>query len=136
MFLQRPGGQSQFSERFAIGPAVPAPLRAVLDIVVAEPAADHRLAALARRASVSERHFRRLFLEQTGTTPARYVERVRVEAARVLLERTSNPIDAVATACGFGSPETMRRAFLRVVGVGPGDYRARFRTSDATVLAA
>ncbi len=136
MFLQRPGGQSQFSERLAIPAGVAAPLRDVLDHVVAEPAADHRLAALARRASLSERHFRRLFLEQTGTTPARFVERVRVEAAREQLERTSTPIEGVAASCGFGSPETMRRAFLRVVGVGPSDHRARFRPSSPAELAA
>ena len=129
MFLQRPGGQSQFSERLAIPSGAGAPLRAVLDHVVAEPAGDHRLSALAQRAALSERHFRRTFLDQTGSTPARFVERVRVEAARELLERTTTPIEAVAVSCGFGSPETMRRAFLRVVGVGPSDHRARFRSS-------
>lgn len=131
MFLQRPGGQSQFSERLEIPGGVDAPLREVLDRVVAEPAADHRLVELARRASLSERHFRRVFLDQTGTTPARFVERVRVEAARELLERTTAPVGAVAADCGFGSPETMRRAFLRGVGVGPADYRARFRSTAA-----
>lgn len=136
MFLQRPGGQSQFSERLAVPAGVAAPLRGVLDQVVAEPAADHRLAELAKRASLSERHFRRIFLDQTGITPARFVERVRVEAARELLERTTTPMDAVAAACGFGSSETMRRAFLRVVGVGPSDHRARFRSSSPTPLAA
>ncbi|MEV4419771.1 GlxA family transcriptional regulator [Patulibacter sp. NPDC049589] len=131
MFLQRPGGQSQFSERLGIAADVTAPLRAVLDDVVADPAADHSLAALARRASLSERHFRRRFLDQTGTTPARFVERVRVEAARELLERTTTPVDQIAARCGFGSAETLRRACLRVIGVGPADYRGRFRTSAA-----
>jgi transcriptional regulator GlxA family with amidase domain len=129
MFLQRPGGQSQFSERLTLPATVGAPLREVLDAVVAHPAADHSLAALAKRASLSERHFRRVFLEQTGTTPARYVERVRVEAARELLEATAEPIENVAARSGFGSPETMRRAFLRVVGVGPSDHRQRFRSA-------
>jgi len=129
MFMQRPGGQSQFSERLALAAGVAAPIREVLDGIVAEPAGDHRLAELARRAALSERHLRRVFAEQTKTTPARFVERVRVEAARELLEGTSAPVDAVAERCGFGSPETMRRAFLRVLGVGPADYRARFRTT-------
>jgi transcriptional regulator GlxA family with amidase domain len=129
MFMQRPGGQSQFSERLALPAGVAAPIREVLDGIVAEPADDHRLAELARRAALSERHLRRVFAEQTKTTPARFVERVRVEAARELLEGTSTPVDAVAERCGFGSPETMRRAFLRVLGVGPADYRARFRTT-------
>ncbi len=137
MFLQRPGGQSQFSERLSMPADVAAPVRSALDAVVAEPGGDHRLAALARRAAVSERHLRRLFAEQTGTTPTRFVERIRVEAAREQLERGGASVAAVAAACGFGSPETMRRAFLRVVGVGPSAYRARFRsTGSGEALAA
>jgi len=131
MFLQRPGGQSQFSERLALPAGVAAPVRETLDRIAADPAGDHRLPQLARRASLSERHLRRLFSEQTGTTPARFTERVRVEAARDLLAGTATPIEAVAGGCGFGSAETMRRAFLRVLGVGPADYRARFRSSRA-----
>lgn len=130
MFLRRPGGQSQFSERLALPGGIASPVRRLLDAIVSDPADDHRLPQLARRAAVSERHLRRIFAEQTSTTPARFVERVRVEAARERLERTTAPVDAVARACGFGSPETMRRAFLRVLGVGPSDYRARFRTTE------
>ena len=96
MFLQRPGGQSQFSERLALPATIAAPIRQLLDAIVAEPAADHRLARLAKRAAVSERHLRRLFADQTGTTPARFVERVRVEAARERLERTTTPVETVA----------------------------------------
>lgn len=129
MFLQRPGGQSQFSERLALPAAVAAPIRETLDRIAADPGGDHRLPRLAQRVSLSERHLRRLFSEQTGTTPARFTERVRVEAARDLLADTATPIDTVAAGCGFGSAETMRRAFLRVLGVGPADYRARFRSS-------
>jgi transcriptional regulator GlxA family with amidase domain len=132
MFLQRPGGQSQFSERLAIPGTIAAPIRQILDAIVAEPAADHRLAKLATRAAISERHLRRLFADQTGTTPARFVERIRVEAARERLERTTTPIETLAATCGFGSPETMRRAFLRVLGVGPSDYRARSRSARTT----
>ncbi len=129
MFLQRPGGQSQFSERLALPAGVTPPIREILDGIVTEPAGDHRLPQLARRAALSERHLRRLFSEQTGTTPARFVERIRVEAARELLQDTSTPVDAIATHCGFGSSETMRRAFLRVLGVGPAEYRARFHSA-------
>ncbi len=129
MFLQRPGGQSQFSERLALPAAIATPIRETLDRIAADPAGDHRLPQLAQRASLSERHLRRLFTEQTGTTPARFTERVRVEAARDLLADTATPIEAIAAGCGFGSAETMRRAFLRVLGVGPADYRARFRSS-------
>ncbi len=129
MFLQRPGGQSQFSERLALPSGLSSPLRAILDAIVAQPSGDHRLAELARRASMSERHLRRLFSEQTGTTPSRFVERVRVEAARERLEVGADTVGAIAARCGFGSPETMRRAFLRVLGIGPAEYRARFRTT-------
>jgi transcriptional regulator GlxA family with amidase domain len=129
MFLQRPGGQSQFSERLALPAGVSVPIRRLLDDIVAEPAADHSQAQLALRASLSERHLRRLFAEQTSTTPGRFVERVRVEAARDLLEGGEMPIGTIARRCGFGSPETMRRAFLRVLGVGPDGYRSRFRSA-------
>jgi transcriptional regulator GlxA family with amidase domain len=71
-------------------------------------------------------HFARLFIAETGTTPARFVERARVEAARDLLEAGHASVETVAEQAGFGSAETMRRAFLRVRGVGPADYRARF----------
>ena len=134
MFLQRPGGQSQFSERLTLPPGVDAPIRAVIDGIVTDPAGDHRLSALARRASISERHLRRLFTAQTQTTPARFVERVRVEAARDLLEGTTTPVEAVAVRTGFGSPETMRRAFLRVLGVRPADYRARFQRAPVSMV--
>lgn len=135
MFLQRPGGQSQFSERLQLPGTIGSPLRQVLDAIVAEPAADHRLTRLAKRAAISERHLRRLFAEQAATTPARFVERIRVEAARERLEGEAASVEAVATASGFGSPETMRRAFLRVLGVGPGAYRARFRAAEGRRLA-
>src|SRR5262249_18322992 len=71
-------------------------------------------------------HLARLFIAETGATPARFVERARVEAARDLLEAGRTPVETVAGAAGFGSAETMRRAFVRVLGVGPAEYRARF----------
>jgi transcriptional regulator GlxA family with amidase domain len=127
MFVQRPGGQSQFSERLAIPLPLGSPIRALLDDIVAHPAGDHRVPELARRAALSERHLARVFAEQTRMTPARFVERIRVEAARNLLEASDMPVDSVATRTGFGSDETMRRAFLRVLGVGPAAYRDRFQ---------
>lgn len=136
MFLQRPGGQSQFSHRLALPSGVASPVRQIVDAIVADPAADHRLAELAKRAAMSERHLRRIFAEQTETTPAAFVERVRVEAASELLESTTSAVETISTACGFGSPETMRRAFLRVLGVGPSDYRARFRSTENQELTA
>jgi len=75
---------------------------------------------------MSPRNFARAFRAETGITPGRYVERVRLEAARRELEDTSQPIAAVAAACGFGTAETMRRAFLRALGVAPAEYRRRY----------
>lgn len=135
VFLQRPGGQSQFSARLDTPVITSSPLRPVVDAIVAEPAADHRMSKLAARAGVSERHLSRMFTEQAGTTAARFVERTRVEAARELLERTSLPVESIARRAGFGTDETMRRAFLRVLGVGPAGYRARFQSTDTLLEA-
>lgn len=128
VFLQRPGGQSQFSVRAAVPAPRNAALRRVLDAVAADPADDHSLAAMAARAMVSERHLTRVFHHEVGSTPAQYVERVRVEAAQTLLESGDHGVEFIARTCGFGSDETMRRAFLRVIGTAPADYRRRFRT--------
>ena len=126
VFLQRPGGQAQYSAPAGrVTPRDPV-LRRVLDEVQARPADGHRLSALAGRAAVSERHLTRLFRREIGTSPARYVEQVRVGNARRLLEEGTASVASVARDCGFGSAETMRRAFLRVVGVTPADYRRRF----------
>lgn len=129
IFLQRPGGQSQFSVRSRASHIHQEMLRQVLDAVVEDPGANHTLSAMARRAGVSVRHMTRLFYEEVGTTPARYVEQVRVEAAQVLLETGDDPMAVVAKRTGFGSPESLRRAFVRHLGVTPGAFRARFRTA-------
>ncbi len=126
LFLRRPGNQSQFSATLAAQQPGREPLREVQRLIVEDVAADHSVEAMARRASMSPRHFARAFRAETGITPGRYVERVRLEAARRHLEDTEAPVGAIASACGFGTPETMRRAFLRVLAVGPAEYRRRF----------
>lgn len=132
VFLQRPGGQSQFSAA-SRAPATRHPvLRPLLDAIAADPAADHRLATLAGRAAVSSRHLTRLFTRQLGTTPAAYVESLRLEAARMLLERGASVTDA-AERSGLGSDETLRRAFARHLGTTPSAYAARFRTTRVEV---
>jgi transcriptional regulator GlxA family with amidase domain len=136
LFMQRPGGQSQFSERLAHPIQSDSALRAVCDEIVADPSGDHSVPSLAERAALSERHLARLFIAETGTTPARFVERARVEAARDLLESARASVETVAEQAGFGSAETMRRAFLRVLGVGPADYRARFGLTHPNGVAA
>jgi transcriptional regulator GlxA family with amidase domain len=132
VFLQRPGGQSQFSERLGVSVGSQSPVRPLVDRIVAEPAANHSVAELARAAGLSERHLARVFLREARTTPARFVERVRVEAARDALEGGNTPVEAVAERCGFGSAETMRRAFMRVLGVNPGELRRRFQHVERT----
>ena len=126
VFLQRPGGQAQFGTPAGQVTARDPVLRCVLDEVGARPAGDHSLSAMAARAAVSPRHLTRLFRRETGTTPARYVEQARVSKARELLETGADGVATIARDCGFGSAETMRRAFLRGLGVTPADYRRRF----------
>lgn len=132
VFLQRPGGQSQFSERLGLRVSGDSPIRPLLDQVVAEPGGDHRVTELASRAGLSERHLSRVFLREARTSPARFVERVRVEAARDALEGGDAPVEAIARSCGFGGAETMRRAFIRILGVGPAEYRQRFGERQRT----
>lgn len=125
LFLRRPGGQDQLSAQLAGQFAERESLREVQRWVVEHPGADLRVDALARRANLSSRQFSRSFTAETGMPPGRYVERVRVESARRLLEDTREGITEVARACGYGTPEAMRRAFIRALGVAPAEYRRR-----------
>jgi transcriptional regulator GlxA family with amidase domain len=126
VFLRRPGGQSQFSAQLTAPAADREPLREVQAFVAANPAADLSVSALAERAAMSPRNFARAFRRETGMTPAAYVESVRVERARIALEGSDAQVEQVASHCGFGTVETMRRAFHRRLGVGPSAYRSRF----------
>jgi transcriptional regulator GlxA family with amidase domain len=129
VFMQRPGGQSQFSVRMRGGTSRHEVLRPLLDTIVGSPEGEHTLAAMAATVGVSPRHLTRLFGDELGMTPARFVEQVRVEAAQRVLEGTTSPLDVVARQAGFGSAETLRRVFTRIVGTSPGTYRSRFRTT-------
>ncbi|MCO1381248.1 GlxA family transcriptional regulator [Burkholderia multivorans] len=125
VFLKRPGGQAQFGamlsmqrtdDRFG-----------ELHAWIAEHlSADLSVPALAERARMSERSFVRHYRASTGRTPARAVEQIRVEAAQRLLGETGWPVKRIAARCGFGSEETLRRSFVRVLGVSPQEYRERF----------
>ena len=130
MFVRRPGGQSQFAGPVWTAPAPPGPVRAAQELIDAAPEADHRIPALASRVGMSPRHLSREFTRLVGISPGRYVEQVRVEHARRLLETEPVTVAAAASRCGFGSAETMRLAFLRRVGAPPDHYRRRFATSD------
>lgn len=125
MFLKRPGGQAQFSAALALqaGEERFGPLHA---FIAQNLSGDLSLPALAAAAGMSERSLSRHYRDATGLTPARAVERLRVEAARRALAETAQPVKRIAQVCGFGSEETMRRSFLRHVAATPQDYRARF----------
>jgi transcriptional regulator GlxA family with amidase domain len=126
LFLQRPGGQAQFSVQLAAQAADRAPLRELQAWITEHLDEDLRVEVLADRACMSQRHFARAFRDEIGVTPGAYVEAARVERARLCLEDGAEPIEHIARRCGFGTPETMRRAFARRVGVSPAAYRARF----------
>lgn len=126
MFVQRPGGQAQFSTQLAAQRPTRKPLRDVQAWVADHLADDLTVRVLAERANMSERNFTRVFRAETGLTPAAYVETVRIEAARALLETTDTTIDAIARGCGFGFAETLHRRFKRTLGVTPGQYRHHF----------
>jgi transcriptional regulator GlxA family with amidase domain len=129
VFMQRPGGQPQFSVRLHALPDLRDPVRELLDGIAEDPAGDHRLAALSQRSGFSERHLTRVFTRELGTTPARYVEQVRIEAARALLETSDASLDVIADRSGLSSAETLRRSFTRAVGLTPHAYRQRFRST-------
>ncbi|MFH8617672.1 GlxA family transcriptional regulator [Streptomyces sp. NPDC017979] len=126
VFLRRPGNQAQFSAQLAAQTAQREPLRDVQSWISEHPAADLSVDALAARARLSPRHFARAFRAETGVTPGRYVERVRLEHARRLLEETCDGVEEVSRASGYGTPEAMRRAFVRALGTAPAAYRRRF----------
>jgi transcriptional regulator GlxA family with amidase domain len=129
LFLRRPGNQAQFSAQLAMQQADRAPLREVQRWIVEHPHEDLSSEVLARRAIMSLRHFTRCFTSEVGVTPARYVENVRVEAARRRLVESQDGLERVASQCGFGSSESLRRVFLRRLAVTPSEYRNRFRSA-------
>ncbi|GAA5144618.1 GlxA family transcriptional regulator [Pseudonocardia eucalypti] len=128
VFLQRPGGQSQFSAPSRTPRPRSQPLRALLDAVAADPAGRHSVPRLAAAAGMSPRHLTRLFRSELGVTPARYVERMRLEAAQLLLE-AGHSVGSAAERSGFGSDESLRRAFVTHLGIPPAAYRRRFAST-------
>ncbi|MCX4997075.1 GlxA family transcriptional regulator [Streptomyces longwoodensis] len=131
VFLRRPGNQAQFSAQLAAQTARRDPLREVQRWITEHPADDLSVEALAARARLSPRHFARAFRDETGTTPGRYVDRVRLEHARRLLEDTADGVEEISRASGYGTPEAMRRAFVKALGTPPAEYRRRFRPAPA-----
>jgi len=131
LFLQRPGTQSQFSVQLAGQLADRDEIRTLQQWIADHPDGECTVEALAARVAMSPRHLARVFAESVGVTPARYVEQVRLEAARRRLEESSQSVEQVANSCGFGTSETMRRVFVRHLDVAPAAYRSRFRSAAA-----
>jgi transcriptional regulator GlxA family with amidase domain len=125
VFLKRPGGQAQFSTALSLQ-AAEDKFGVLHDWIGRHLADDISLPVLASQAGMSERSFSRRYAEATGLTPVHAVERLRVEAARRLLSESRLPVKRISQRCGFGSEETMRRSFLRLLATTPQDYRARF----------
>ncbi|MFE2558840.1 GlxA family transcriptional regulator [Streptomyces sp. NPDC059352] len=126
VFLRRPGNQAQFSAQLSAQTAHREPLRDLQQWITEHPSGDLSVEALAARARLSPRHFARAFHAETGTTPGRYVDRVRLEHARRLLEETTRGVEEVSRDSGYGTPEAMRRAFVKALGTAPAEYRRRF----------
>jgi transcriptional regulator GlxA family with amidase domain len=127
MFLKRPGGQSQFSAHLAAQTSERDGIRDVQAWVLEHLNQDLHVEQLAARAGMSVRTFTRQFKQDTGVTPADFVEGARIDAARRLLEDTANPLKRIAAWSGFGGPNGLRRAFMRRLGISPVDYRSRFQ---------
>ncbi len=134
LYLRRPGGQSQFAAPVWMPRAKRMPIRDVQEAIEAQPGGSHRVPELARLAAMSPRHFTRVFTAEVGEAPSAYVERIRSEAARRQLEETDDTMVVIANRCGFGSAESLRRNFVRRVGVSPDQYRKTFHRTERISL--
>lgn len=128
LYLRRPGGQSQFSAALSLQQTDRKPLRELESWVLENLNEPLNVPALAERVAMSPRNFARVFSKEMKTTPAKFVERLRVEAARRRLEESQNNLETIAGECGFGNVNSMRNVFLRALGVAPGQYRRHFRS--------
>jgi transcriptional regulator GlxA family with amidase domain len=127
IFMRRPGGQSQFSSYVLNDAKTRKDFRELRAWIVSNPEADLSVESLAERMAMSPRNFSRLFCQEMGITPAKFTERVRVEAAKNMMVQTDQPVESVAVNCGFNSAEQMRRSFQRLLKTTPQDYRAFFK---------
>jgi transcriptional regulator GlxA family with amidase domain len=134
LYVKRPGGQSQFSVLLPKKGTERANISDLQAWIMDHLTTDLSVTALASRLAMSPRHFARVFQKETGVTPAKFVETVRIEAARKWLEESSRPIEIIANECGMGDAERLRRSFIRRLGVNPSDYRRRFERRDESNL--
>jgi len=126
MFLRRPGGQSQFSRFLLSQASTPGPIRDLQSWILENLSSDLSVEKLAERVAMSPRNFARVFTRETGSSPARYVEEVRLDVARQHLEQSSDKIEQIAAITGFGNSLNLRRVFERNLQLTPSDYRERF----------
>lgn len=129
IFMRRPGGQSQFSSYVFNEAKTRKDFRALQAWIVSNPHADLGVEQLAERMSMSPRNFSRLFCQEIGVTPAKFVEGIRLEAARNMMLQTDLPMESVASNCGFSSAEQMRRTFQRILKTTPQEHRAYFKVA-------
>lgn len=127
MFIKRPGGQSQFSAHLVAQMSETTLIQKAQEYVLANLNANLDVESLAREVGMSTRNFARVFRRELGITPADFVAAARTDAARRLLEDTSQPLLKIATTCGFADVNAMRRVFAKTIGVSPNDYRNRFQ---------
>ncbi|PRX99730.1 GlxA family transcriptional regulator [Allonocardiopsis opalescens] len=128
LYLQRPGGQSQYSAPLRAPIPQQPVLKTVVDVITGDPAADHTVDSLAAGAGVTARHLRRLFATELGVSPSRFVEQMRLDRARILLDEGHN-VSQTARLAGFGSTETFRRVFVREYGLPPSRHQRQFGTA-------
>lgn len=127
--LKRPGYQSQYSTMLQVYSFENSLAGKLHSWLVQNIADELSVEHLAEHSHMSARNFTRVFLKETGITPAKFVEKLRVEVARKYLEDSDLTIDQIAAKCGLGGIVSMRRTFLRHMMVSPSDYRRTFRTS-------
>jgi len=136
VYLRRAGGQSQFSPLLEMQGDVGTQVQAIQEFVLANLHLDHTLGTLAERAHMSARNLSRLFTKETGLPPMAFLADARIDAARRHLEATEQSIKEIAHRCGFESPDSLRRVFLKRLSISPGEYRQRFRSGGSTADAA
>src|SRR5919106_2746802 len=129
LYLRRPGGQSQFSAALSLQLTDRKPFRELEAWVLDNLHKPLTVPVLAQRVAMSPRNFARVFTKEMKTTPAKFVERLRIEAARRRLEESQNSMDSIASECGFGNVNSMRNVFQRTLKTAPGDYRRHFRST-------
>ncbi len=132
VYLKRPGGQSQFSMHLVSQSTTHPGVREAQDWVLSHLSQPLDVSALAARAAMSERNFRRVFAKEVGSSPVQFIEAARLEAARRLLEEGDLPLKSVAARVGFSSEQSLRKLFMKHLGVVPRAYRERFGGTTST----